>query len=108
MGSRVRASQNDDPWCLDGRADSAPYQLSGVDGSLPRLEEIPEYAVWPACPSSDGQHDGDILPEQRRRDRSLNQLARDLTLWFIGQQISLMAVNLAGVDNVEADYLSHH
>ncbi len=66
VGSRVRSPH--DLWCLDGRNDWTPYELSGVDGSLPRLEEIPEYAVWPACPCSDGQHDGDVLPEQGRRD----------------------------------------
>ncbi len=40
------------------------------------------------------------------RSRSLNQLARDLTPSCIGQHISLMAVHLTGVDNVEGDFLS--
>ncbi len=58
-----------DQWCLDARADSSPYQLFGDVSSLPRLEEILEYAVWPACLSSDRQHNSDVLPEQGRRDQ---------------------------------------
>ncbi len=37
---------------------------------------------------------------------SLNQLARNLTLCCVARQISLAAVHLAGVDNVQADRLS--
>ncbi len=39
------------------------------------------------------------------RSKSQNHLAQDLTLGIFGQQISLMAVHLAGADNVEAVYI---
>ncbi len=112
VGSRVRAPH--DSWCVDGRDDWTPYQLSGVDGSLPRLEEIPEYAVWPACPCSDGQHDGDVLPEQGRRD-TVPELepvgSRSHTLVRGTSDFSRGSPPRGwgwGVDNVQSDRLSRH
>ncbi len=45
----------------------SPYKLSRAGDHFPRLEEIPEVAVWRTRPSSDGQHCGDILSEQGGR-----------------------------------------
>ncbi len=56
----------------------------------PALKRSGVSAVWPACTDS-------ILSEQSKRD---------LTLWCMSQQISLMAVHLTGVDSVEANRLS--
>ncbi len=73
--------------------------------SFPFLEEAPGYMCgqdvlfWTVYYLNKG---GDT------RSRNPNQLARELTLWCIRQRISLMVVQLAGVDNVEADCLSRH
>lgn len=37
-----------DLWNLNERADSHRFQLFRESSSIPRLKEIPEYAVWPA------------------------------------------------------------
>ncbi len=47
----------------------SPYKLSGAGDCFPRLEEIPQVTVWRTCPGSDGQHHGDVLSEQGRRDQ---------------------------------------
>ena len=47
----------------------SPYKLSRAGDCFPRLEEIPEVAVWRTRPSSDRQHYGDALSEQGRRDQ---------------------------------------
>ncbi len=47
----------------------SPYKLSQAGDCFPRLEEIPEMAVWCTRPSSDGQHNGDALSEQGARDQ---------------------------------------
>ena len=44
------------------------FHISYLELLVPHLEEIPEYAVWPACPCSDGQYEGGLLPEQGSRD----------------------------------------
>ncbi len=47
----------------------SPYKLSRAGDCFPRLEDIPEVAVWHIRPSSDGQHYGDALSEQGGRDQ---------------------------------------
>ena len=62
MGSDLRSS--DSKGCVVERSVFSPYKLSRAGDCFPRLEEIPELAVWRTCPFSDTQHYGDALSEQ--------------------------------------------
>ncbi len=79
-------------------------------GSLLRLAEIPEYCC--VASMSLFRWTTRLLYYLNKgggtRSRRLNQLARDLTLWCMARWFSLVAVQLAGVDIVQADRLSHH
>ncbi len=67
MGSGLRSS--DGKGGLVERSVFSPYKLSRAGDCFPRLEEIPEVAVWRTRPSSGGQHYGDALSEQGGRDQ---------------------------------------
>ncbi len=48
----------------------SPYKFSRVGDCFPRLEDIPEVAVWRTYSSSDRQHYGNALSEQGGRDQA--------------------------------------
>ncbi len=64
-----RLLSSDGKGCVVERSVLSPYKLSRAGNCFPRLEEIPEVAVERTRPSSDGQHYGDTLSEQGRRDQ---------------------------------------
>ncbi len=84
--------------CKYPRTDGSPQSDS------PPLGESPGRS--PA--GSDRQHHRPVLPELvgGTRSQSLNQLAREITLWCLDRSITIQAVHLSGADNVEADTLS--
>ncbi len=67
MGSGLRSSDCKRVW--SSKSVFSPYKLLELETIFPCLEEIPEVAVWHTRSGSDGQHFGDALFEQGRRDQ---------------------------------------
>ncbi len=106
MGGGLRSF--DGKRCVVERSVFSSYKLSRAGDCFPRLEEIPEVALWHTCPGSDRQHHGDALFEQGGMDQAkcLDWKVREIIHWCLSMRITLSAVHISGQDDDEADHLS--